>query len=91
MSETPIQRAAREGYLHRCAVALDQFANVALWRGFVGETISAHAAREAPHGNKAAIVLLWVLDKIQKNHGRLAEEADLGRAEIVERIETEAL
>jgi len=83
---TPVQLARREGYLHRVFVALDMLANVLLG-GLPDETISARCARAAKHGSWLGKAMLAWLDKIQARHGQLAEEADLGRAEIVERLE----
>lgn len=87
---TPVELARRQRYPHRVLVALDQFANV-VCGGHPDETISSRSARAAARGDLLGKLMLWWLDKIQPHHGTLAEEADLGRAEIVERIEEKAL
>ena len=83
---TPVQLARRESYPHRVLVALDQCCNVVLG-GDPDETISSRSARAAARGDWWGRAMLWWLDKLQPHHGQLAEEADLGRAEIVERLD----
>lgn len=87
------QRAKAEGYLHRCAVALDMTANV-LIGGRPDQTLSSRCAIAAAGGNRAAKVGLWLLQHsfiFGRHHGRGAELADLGRSEIVETVEEKAL
>lgn len=77
---------AKEGYVHRVLVALDQFGNVVL-NGDPDETISSRSARAAARGNWLGRFMCWWLDKIQPQHGEKAECGDLERARIVEQIE----
>ena len=78
------QLARREGYLHRVFVATDMLVNVVLG-GLPDETISSRCAR---HRNRWwGRAMCWWLDKVQPHHDLLAREADLGRAEIVNRLE----
>lgn len=77
-------RAAREGYVHRCLVALDMMLNVWLFRGNPDETISTHAWRAAKRGVVAAKVLLWWLDLLDPHHGHLAAAADIERGRAIE-------
>ena len=88
----------KEGYIHRALVALDIFANV-LTGGNEDETISSRVRRASDThklwswnpGVWIAKILNAGLNFIQKDHGEHAEAGDLERAEIVERIEDEAL
>lgn len=82
--------AAKEGYLHRVLVALDQFGNV-VFGGAPDETISARSARAAERGNRLGKLMCWWLDKLQHNHGEKAECGDLQRAKTVEQIESDEL
>jgi hypothetical protein len=84
------QQTAKERYVHRVLVALDQFANVILG-GDPDETISARSARAAERGNWLGKFMCWWLDKIQSSHGQKAECGDLERAKIVEQIESREL
>ncbi len=77
-------------YIHNVLVGADQEGNIVLG-GKPDETISAHSARAAAKGNPLGRFMVWWLDKIQKNHGTLAEQGDLRRAEDVEKTEEEAL
>src|SRR5260370_28578655 len=98
MSETPLTpeqiveneaRAAKEGYVKRVLISLDQFANV-ITGGKPGETVSARSGRAAARGAKFGKFMVWWLDKFQKNHGEKAEAGDLARAKSVEDAETKA-
>jgi hypothetical protein len=80
------QQTAKEGYLHRVLVALDQFGNV-VFGGDPDETISSRSARAAERGDWLGKFMCWWLDKLQSNHGEKAECGDLERAKIVEQIE----
>ena len=82
--------ALKEGYVHRALVALDQFANV-LFGGNPDETISARSARAAARGDKLGKFMVWWLDKLQPDHGTLAESGDLAGAEEIVEIEKKAL
>ena len=88
----PVQEAqtAKEGYLHRTLVGLDQFANV-LTGGKPDETISSRSARAAANGSKFGKFMCWWLDKIQPEHGLKAEAGDLERAEADAKTEEKAL
>ena len=79
-------RVLRQGYVHRVLVAFDQLLNV-IFLGHPDETISSRCYRYAKRGNRLAKAICWVLDLIQPRHGQLARQADLGRAEVVEKIE----
>jgi hypothetical protein len=83
-------KAAKEGYLHRTLVALDQFGNVILG-GDPDETISARSARAAARGDWLGKAMCWWLDKIQPQHGPKAEAGDLERADKVAEIESTSL
>ena len=79
-------QAAKEGYVHRDLVALDQLANV-LSGGFPDETISSRSARADLKGRWWGRAMSWFLDRFQKNHGAKAMAGDLERAETVEKLE----
>lgn len=81
---------AKESYIHRMLVGLDQAANVILG-GDPDETISARSQRAAARGGLLGKFMCWWLDKLQPDHGMLAEAGDLERAETVEQIEEQAL
>lgn len=82
--------AAKEGYLHRALVGLDQFINV-ITGGLPDETISARSQRAANKGNPFGKFMSWWLGKIQKNHGEKAQAGDEARADKIEDIETKSL
>lgn len=84
------QETAREGYVHRVLVALDQFGNVVL-NGDPDETISSRSARAAARGNWLGKFMCWWLDKLQRDHGEKAQCGDLERAAIVDQIESREL
>jgi hypothetical protein len=83
-------QAAKEGYLHRTLVGVDQFANVLLG-GNPDETISSRSQRAANRGNLVGKFMTWWLGKIQPSHGYDAESGDVERAEKVEALETQDL
>jgi hypothetical protein len=83
---TAEQQAAREKYLMRTLVGLDQFMNV-LTDGDMDETISARASRAAQKGKGWGIELSRMLDVFQKNHGAQAQCGDLVRAEVIVKTE----
>ena len=83
-------RAAREGYLRRVLVGIDQAANVLLG-GSPDETISARSQRAAARNDWIGKFMCWWLDKIQANHGMKAEAGDLERATTVAQTESQAL
>ena len=83
-------RAAREGYVHRVLVAFDVFVNVLL-RGREGETISGRAYRAALMGHRWGIVLNFLLNLIQKDHGAKAAAGDLERATSIAQTESRIL
>ena len=78
-------------YAHNTLVALDTFVNVSVLHGNPDETISSRAQRAATRGDWLGRLTIWWLDKIQPNHGVLAEQGDLARAQTVVDIETKAL
>jgi hypothetical protein len=86
---TQEQQAAKDGYLHRDAVGLDEFINV-LTDGHLDETISSRAARAAVVGNKWGIDMSKFLDIFQKDHGPKAVSGDLERAEADETLEEDS-
>ena len=75
-----------ESYALKIAIAVDQLANV-VTGGNPDETISSRAARAAKEGKQWGILLTAALDKLQGNHGVLAEGGDLQRAESVVMLE----
>ena len=87
---TAEQQTAKEGYLHKTAIGLDQFVDV-LTGGLPDETISSRAARwdTEDKGLKhvAGHEMSRFLDLFQKDHGAQAEAGDLERAMIVETTE----
>jgi len=99
MSETPLTqvqiriaelKASKDGYVHRVLVAFDQFVNV-VFRGRLGETISARSGRAALEGKIWGLVTRSFLDLFQKNHTELAQAGDLERAETIEVVEKKVL
>lgn len=84
-------QAANEGYLHRCLVAIDVCANVIVFKGRQGETISAHAYRAALQGKLWGRILNGALDLIQPNHGAKAAAGDLERATSIAATEEKIL
>lgn len=77
-------------YIHNVLVGADQEGNIILG-GKPDETISAHSARAAAKGNPLGKFMVWWLNKLQPNHGKLAEQGDLQRAEEVVETEKKAL
>lgn len=73
-------------YLHNVAVAGDQAANVVAG-GKPDETISSRSQRAADRGNPLGVAMTKFLHLFQRNHGRLAQQGDIKRAEDV--IQTE--
>lgn len=84
-------RAAKEGWIHRDLVSLDQFANVVFLHGLPDETMSSHFQRLADSGNWFGKAMCAWLDVIQKRHGQKAQAGDLQRAEKVEETEMQYL
>ena len=84
-------QAAAEGYLHRCLVAIDICANVIVFKGRQGETISAHAYRAALANKTWGQVLNGALSLIQKDHGAKAAAGDLERAMSIAATEEKIL
>ena len=82
-------RAAKEGYLHRALVGLDQFANV-LTGGKPDETISSRSARAAEQGKTWGKAVSRFLNFFQSDHGPKAQAGDAERAETVENLEDES-
>jgi hypothetical protein len=83
-------QADAEGYLHRVLVAFDQFTNV-IFRGRPGETISARSYRAALEGHAWGVVLNFLLNLIQSNHGAKAAVGDLARALSIAATEAKIL
>lgn len=80
-------RAAKEGWIHRDFVALDQFLNVFALRGLPDETMSSHFQRLADAGNWLGKAMIGWLDVIQSRHGQKAQAGDVARAKAVEATE----
>ncbi len=80
-------QAAKEGWIHRSLVALDQFANVVFFRGQPGETISTHSARADRLGKAWGRVMSRFLNLFQSDHGAKARAGDIERAKNLLRIE----
>jgi hypothetical protein len=83
------QQAAKEKYLHRMLVGLDQFMNV-VTDGDPDETISSRAARAAEKGKPWGIEMSKFLDLFQKDHGPCAQSGDIERAETVVQLEDQS-
>jgi hypothetical protein len=84
-------RAAKEGWIHRDLVSLDQFANVLFFKGLPDETMSSHFQRMADSGNEFGKMMSAWLDTIQSRHGQQAQAGDIARATAVEEVEKESL
>jgi hypothetical protein len=80
---------AKEGYLHREAVAVDIFINETA-DGKMDETISSRAARADEKGKWWGRTLSRFLDFFQSNHGPKAQAGDVERAQAVESLEDES-
>ena len=69
------------------ALAFDVFCNV-LTGGSTDMTISARAGCAAINGEKWGIYLSWFLDKLEKNHCKMAIVNDINRAKaVIEKLE----
>lgn len=92
-TETAEQNTAREGYVRRDLVGLDQFANV-VTGGLPDETISSRMARWSTEGKGltrfAGRAMSRFLDWFQRDHGAHAEAGDYERASAVEQAELAA-
>lgn len=73
-------KAAKEGYLHRDAVALDIFADEVAG-GPMDETISSRLARAAESGKWWGKLGCKTLNLFQANHGPKAQAGDVERAQ----------
>lgn len=82
-------KAAKEGYLHRSLVALDQLTNV-LTGGNPDETISSRSARAALKGKAWGKVMSKGLNLLQSDHGAKALAGDEERAQSVAKLEKES-
>lgn len=82
----------REPYWLRVLVAFDVFCNVVAF-GLPNECISSRCGRwgTRPHGHLVQRFILSWLDVIQADHGWQSISGDLGRAQRVVKIESEAL
>jgi hypothetical protein len=74
-------KAAAEGYIHRCLVALDIFMNVVFFFGKQGETMSTHAWIASQSGALWGKLMNRWLDGFQANHGPQAASGDLERSQ----------
>lgn len=74
-------KAASEGYLHRCLVALDIFMNVVFFAGRQGETMSTHAWIASQSGALWGKLMNKWLDGFQAQHGPRAASGDLERSQ----------
>lgn len=79
-------KVAKEGYVHRDLVALDQAANV-VTGGLPDETISSRAARASRQGKLWGRALSRFLNLFGKDHGAKAQAGDIERAEAVVAVE----
>lgn len=81
-SQTATQEAstAKEGYLHRVAVSVDQTANV-VTGGKPDETISSRAAIADEQGKWWGRAMSRFLDLFQSDHGAKAQAGDTERAQ----------
>ena len=82
-------QAAKEGYLHREAVAVDIFLNETA-DGKMDETISSRAARADEKGKWWGRVMSRFLDFFQSDHGPKAQAGDVERAKAVESLEDQS-
>lgn len=76
------RQAAREGYVHRVLVGLDQWVNV-VCGGLPDETISSRASRAAERGKLWGVAMSRFLNLFQRDHGPKAQAGDTERAEKV--------
>ena len=74
-------KAASEGYVHRCLVALDIFMNVVFFAGKQGETMSTGAWIASQNGKLWGKLMNRWLDGFQANHGPQAASGDLERSQ----------
>lgn len=77
------------GYVMRCLVALDQFANVVAG-GESDETLSSRWARADLNGSRLGRLGSRILDLFQPDHGARAQAGDLARGEAVAASELDA-
>ena len=77
-----MEQASKEGWIHRCLVALDIVINVILLRGQQDETISSHSWRAMNGGKLWGRAMCWWLNLFQENHGFKAACGDLERATV---------
>ncbi len=82
------KQALTHSYPVRCLIALDVLCNVALLRGRLDETISAHSARAALEGKRWGILVSKFLSFFQKNHGVGAILGDEVRADAIAEVES---
>lgn len=74
--------AGKSSFARFIALAFDMFWNV-LTGGKVGVTISSRAGVAASQGKKWGLMLSWFLDKLEKDHCKLAICGDIDRAKSV--------
>lgn len=70
-------------YLMNLVVLLDQAANCILLGGSPNETISSRAGKAQLAGARWGCVLCAILDKIQKNHCKIAMGVTIGEDAVV--------
>jgi hypothetical protein len=83
-------RADKHGYLARLATGLDDFVND-IFGGNLDQTISSRCQQLSQAGNPFGTFMCLWLDKIQPNHGQLAEAGDLARANAQMELEQRML
>lgn len=85
----------KEPYWLRSLVEFDVFCNVFIFHGIPGETISSRIGRWSKSKTGEVrwfiTIILWALERIQRNHGEEAQSGDLARAQRVVTIESYAL
>lgn len=75
-------KTAKENFVQRDLVAVDQCANV-LTGGLPDETISSRLARAAEQHEVVGEIGSKILDVFQRDHGAKAQAGDLERADAV--------
>ena len=66
-------------------IGLDVFCNAGMFGGSRWETVSSHACRERKRATWWALILGWVLDKIEPNHCEEANQVEQPAMDLLER------
>lgn len=83
-------QTAKEGFVHRNLVQLDELGNTLIFDGKNDETISSHWARSAEEHHVLGEIGIHFLNIFQHNHGPKAQAGDVERAKAVEKLEEDS-